>query len=80
MRHITRFILGVRGQEQNLVILRYPVIDDSDATAFSCSLQSPSQLSNSTGTFDDVSSIGPVHQVELQHVKLRVIEVAFSDT
>ena len=61
------------------MVLGDPVVDDSDATAFPCSLQSPSQLSDSTGPFDDISGIGPVHQVELQHVELRVIEVDFSN-
>lgn len=37
--------------------------------------QTPSQLPDSTGSFDNVSSIWSVHQVELQYVELRVIEV-----
>lgn len=61
------------------MILRNPVIDDSDATTFPCSLQSPSQLSDTTRPFDNGSSTGPVHQVQLQHVELRVFEVVFSD-
>ena len=66
--------------EQDLVVLSDPVIDDPDATLFSLSWQSPSQLSDSDRPFDDVAGIRSVHQVQLQHVKLRVIEVVFSDT
>ena len=61
------------------MVLGDPVVDDSYATAFACSLQSPSQLSDSTGPLDDVSGIGPVHQEELKHVELRVIEVDLPD-
>jgi hypothetical protein len=76
---IRHFVLCVCSQQQDLVVLRNPLVDDANASALAVAFSAPPNLPGSAGTANDITGVRFLHQVKLEPVELDVAETGVAD-